>query len=96
MQKSKPWFVYMLECQDGSIYTGIAVDVLARFAQHCQGKGARYTRSHPPKAIILMIEYPNRSLAAKAEYVFKGLSAQQKKQLTLSSQHPLPLFEQLA
>lgn len=84
MQKSQPWFVYMIECQDNTIYTGIAVDVKARFALHCQGKGARYTRAHPPKRIILTIEYPNRSLAAKAEYVFKTLPALKKRQFALA------------
>lgn len=43
------WYVYLIECQDGSIYTGISNDVAARFAAHQRGKGARYTRSHPPK-----------------------------------------------
>ena len=38
---SKPWYVYMIECHDGSIYTGVAVDVAARYARHASGKGAR-------------------------------------------------------
>jgi putative endonuclease len=75
---AKSWFVYLLECQDGSIYTGIAVDVAARYALHVAGKGARYTRSHPPKCILAVMEYPNRSAASKAEYQLKQLSHKKK------------------
>ena len=46
------WYVYMLRCEDGSLYTGIASDVEKRFAMHKSGHGAKYTRSHPPVAAI--------------------------------------------
>ena len=39
------WFLYLIECDDGSVYTGIATDVQARYAKHVTGKGARYTRA---------------------------------------------------
>ena len=42
------WWVYMLRCRDGSLYTGVTTDVERRFAQHRVGTGAKYTRSHPP------------------------------------------------
>ena len=45
------WFVYLVECVDGSLYAGIATDVDRRYAEHVAGKGARYTRSHPPRAL---------------------------------------------
>ena len=51
------WFVYLVECQDGSIYTGIAVDVDKRYAEHAAGKGARYTRSHPPRRLLARFEH---------------------------------------
>lgn len=73
------WFLYLLECRDGSIYTGIAVDVAARYAAHEKGKGARYTRSHPPRRLLAVIEYPDRSTASKAEYAMKRLSAAEKR-----------------
>ncbi|MBF0428662.1 MAG: GIY-YIG nuclease family protein [Magnetococcales bacterium] len=73
------WFLYLIECEDGSLYTGIAMDVEARFALHASGKGARYTRSHPPKRLVAMKEFPNRSEATKAEYVMKGLSVSEKR-----------------
>lgn len=75
------WFVYLLECSNGSIYTGIAVDVAARFALHQQGKGARYTRSFPPLRVLHVMEYPDRSSASRAEYRIKQLSASQKRAL---------------
>lgn len=79
--KQKPWFLYMIECQDGSIYTGITIDVMARYGKHVAGKGARYTRAHPPKRLLAVIEYADRSLAAKAEYAIKNLTPPQKRQL---------------
>lgn len=73
------WFLYLLECRDGSIYTGIAVDVAARYAAHEKGRGARYTRSHPPRRLLAVIEYADRSAASKAEYAMKRLSAAEKR-----------------
>lgn len=77
---SKPWFLYMIECEDGSIYTGIAVDVEARYQAHCQGTGARYTRSHPPARLLGYESHPDRSSASKAEYRIKQLTASGKRQ----------------
>ena len=75
------WFVYLIECKDGTIYTGIAIDVDARYAAHKSGKGARYTRSHPPRRLLAVIEYPDRSAASKAEYRIKHLSPRDKRAL---------------
>ena len=75
----KPWFLYLIECQDGSIYTGITVDVASRFVAHKSGKGARYTRSHPPRCLLAVVEYADRSAALKAEYAMKRLSATEKR-----------------
>jgi putative endonuclease len=77
----KPWYVYLIECEDGSLYTGVAVDVDKRFAQHAAGKGARYTRSHPPRRLLARFEHPDRSSALKAEYAIKQLSAAEKRAL---------------
>ena len=75
----KDWFVYLIECADGSIYTGIAIDVEARFAAHLNGKGARYTRSHRPVRLLATEIHPDRSSATKAEYRIKQLSAIEKR-----------------
>ena len=78
---TKPWFVYLIECADGSIYTGIALDVAARFAAHASGTGARYTRSHPPTRVIATFAYPDKSAALKAEYRIRRLPAREKRAL---------------
>jgi putative endonuclease len=75
----KPWFLYLIECQDGSIYTGITVNVASRYAAHEAGKGARYTRSHPPRCLLAVLEYADRSAASKAEYAMKKLTAAEKR-----------------
>lgn len=75
----KPWYLYLLECADGSVYTGITTNVEARFAAHQNGTGARYTRSHPPVRVLGFLSYPDRSSASKAEYQVKQLTAAQKR-----------------
>jgi putative endonuclease len=84
----KPWFVYLIECEDGSLYTGVAVDVERRYAQHQAGKGARYTRSHPPRQLLARFEHPDRSSALKAEYAIKQLSAAEKRALASTGPDP--------
>jgi putative endonuclease len=77
--RQKPWFLYLLECLDGSLYTGITTDINARYAMHASGKGARYTRSHPPARLLGFVEYPDRSSASKAEYQIKQLKPAEKR-----------------
>jgi putative endonuclease len=79
MRKDNPWYLYMIECENGSIYTGIATNVASRYLAHACGKGAKYTRAHRPRTLLLAVRYPNRSVASKAEYEFKQLTAQQKR-----------------
>lgn len=85
-----PWFLYMIECRDGSIYTGVTVDVAARYAAHARGQGARYTRTHPPVRIIFSEEYPDRSTALKAEHRVKRLSADAKRALAAAAPPTAP------
>jgi putative endonuclease len=73
--------VYLIECRDGSLYTGIAVDVVRRYAEHAAGTGARYTRSHPPLRLLGQCAYPGRSEASSAEYRIKQLTPTQKRAL---------------
>jgi putative endonuclease len=80
---AKPWFLYLVECRDGAIYTGITVDVAARYAAHASGKGARYTRSHPPRRLLAVLDYPDRASASVAEYAVKQLSAAEKRAYAL-------------
>jgi putative endonuclease len=84
------WFVYMIECADASIYTGIAIDVAARYQAHADGKGARYMRAHPPRRLLASFAYPDRSAASKAEYRIKQMSAQEKRTLCRVQSPPKP------
>ena len=81
-----PWFVYLIECLDGSFYTGAATDVARRFDEHRRGKGARYTRSHPPLALRAVIACADRSEALRREWAIKRLYPAAKRELCL--RHP--------
>ena len=72
------WFLYLLECSNGSYYAGISTDVQARFQIHLTGKGARYTRAYPPQRILGFREYPDRSAASRAEWQIKQLPRARK------------------
>jgi len=71
-------YVYILECDDGSFYTGYSEDVTERFKKHVSGKGAKYTRSHKPKRIACVFPCKTKSEALKLEYSIKQLSHKQK------------------
>jgi putative endonuclease len=75
------WYVYVLECRGGILYTGIAIDVSARYAQHVAGRGARFTRANPPERIIAAFTCADRSQATRAEIAIKRLGAAQKRAL---------------
>jgi len=86
----RAWFVYLIECADDSIYTGITTDVAARYAAHCSGKGARYTRAHPPRRLLGWEAHEDRSSAAQAEYRIKQLKPREKRELAgrMASSNP--------
>lgn len=77
----KEWSVYILRCSDGTLYTGIAKDVEARLAKHQNGKGAAYTRSHRPVALVHKEEKFTRSKALIREAQIKRLARPQKEKL---------------
>ncbi len=67
------WYLYVLRCEDGSLYAGATNDVLKRFEAHREGRGARYTRAHPPVEVLAAWQYPDRPAALSAEAHFKAL-----------------------
>lgn len=67
------WYLYLIECEDGSLYTGITTDVERRYAQHLAGKGARYTRMKKPMRLVGFRACGSRSEALKAELALKRL-----------------------
>ena len=75
------WYVYMLRCGDGSLYTGSTTDVERRLREHQGGTGARYTRSRPPVTLAYAEEAPDRSAAQRREAAIKKLSRVQKLKL---------------
>ena len=76
------WFLYVLNCSDGTYYTGITTDVIRRLHEHnFTKKGAKYTRSRRPSKVVFCHEYESRSASAKAEYRFRRLSRQEKEKI---------------
>lgn len=72
------WFLYVLRCGDGTLYTGIALDVAARLQAHSEGRGARYTKGRGPLELVHQTAIGSRSEALKAERAFKALPRAQK------------------
>jgi predicted GIY-YIG superfamily endonuclease len=75
------WFVYLLRCADGSLYTGIAKDVDRRCQQHNAGTASRYTCSRLPVVAVCREAHASRSLALRREAAIKALSRRQKEAL---------------
>jgi putative endonuclease len=73
-----PYFVYLLECEDGSLYTGVTTDVKRRFAEHKSGIGSNFTRAKKAKRIVYTEEHPDRSSAQKREAEIKRWSREKK------------------
>ena len=83
------WFLYVVECSDGSLYTGVTTDVQRRLNEHNKtSKAAKYTRSRRPVKLVYYEEHANRSSASKAEYALKKMSRRNKLQY-IASPHAL-------
>ena len=80
----KKWFVYILECRDGTFYTGITTNLERRERQHNDGKGARYTRMRRPVMLLYSERCKNRSEASIREAELKSLSRADKKKAVLA------------
>jgi len=78
MADSPPWFLYLLECRNGSYYAGITLDLQARYQAHLRGTGAKYTRANPPLRLLASRAYPDRAAASRAEYALKQLPRARK------------------
>jgi len=72
------FYVYILQCCDGSYYTGYTKNIETRMQQHQNGKGARYTKAHRPQRVAYHEQFNTRSAAMKREREIKRLSHQQK------------------
>ena len=79
--KADAWFVYILRCADGSLYTGITKDVNRRCEQHNAGTASRYTRGRLPASVVYQEPQATQSLALKREAAIKAMSRQEKESL---------------
>ncbi len=82
------YFVYLLETERGTIYTGITTDVERRYLEHLNGvnkKGAKYTNANKPVKILYKKEYETKSEAMKEEYRIKHLRREKKLELIANS-----------
>lgn len=88
MTSAKPWFVYVIECDDGRLYTGVTNNLIARFDVHASGKGAAFTRMNKPLRMLAGRVYPTRSVALKAEALLKKQAREIK--IAWIAANPLP------
>ncbi|MEM4781280.1 MAG: GIY-YIG nuclease family protein [Halalkalicoccus sp.] len=75
-------YVYVLECADGSLYTGYTTDIERRVGEHDAGEGAKYTRGRTPVSLVHTESFETRSAAMRREYAIKQLSRGEKERLT--------------
>lgn len=90
----KEWTLYILECGDGTLYTGITDDLPRRLKAHRAGKGAKYTRGRGPLTLRYRENCPDHSAALKREIAVKRLSRGEK--LALIGANAMSLQESLA
>ena len=82
--ESAGWFVYLLRCADGTLYTGITTDPARRLAQHNAGTASKYTRARRPVEMVYREPHPDRSAASKREAAVKALRRDVKEALIRS------------
>jgi putative endonuclease len=86
-------YVYVIECADGSYYTGYTTDPGRRVAEHDAGEGAKYTRGRTPVELVHLESYDSRSAAASREYEIKTFSRARKERLVAGSDDPGPAVD---
>jgi len=84
------WFLYVLRCNDGSLYTGITTDVQRRLKEHNHHirRAAHYTRARRPVHLVYMETCPSRSQALKREYTVRKMAKHAKERLVAGARHP--------
>lgn len=82
-ERARRWFVYLVRCADGTLYTGIALDVHARIAAHEAGRGARYTRGRGPLVLCAVRRCASKGEALRLERAVKRLPRAAKEALTV-------------
>jgi len=80
-EQSPVWFIYLIRCHNGNLYTGISTDVARRFSEHQAGKGAKYLRGKGPLQLVYQRKIGSHSEALKAEISVKKLPRQAKENM---------------
>ena len=80
-----PWFVYLVRCRDGSLYTGVTNDLDARLEAHNAGRGARYTRGRGPVTLVHLERARGRGAALRREIAIKKMPRTEKRRLATES-----------
>ena len=93
--ETKRYYLYVLECGDGTLYTGYTPDVEARLAQHRAGTGAKYTRGRGPLTLLASAKFPTKHDAMSAEYHFKRLTRDKKDALLAKAAASKEPFERI-
>ncbi len=88
-----PYFCYIVECSDGTLYTGLTTDPARREKQHNAGRGARYTRQHGPVRLVYVEPQADRVAAMKRERAIKRLTRAQKQALIARGQDENPTMD---
>lgn len=87
------WYVYLLKCRSGRIYTGVTPDLARRMRAHRTGRGAMFTRLNQPDELIAAKLFPSKSVALSMEYQVKQLSRTQKLVLASSWAQQNPVHQ---
>ena len=88
MQMESIWYLYILKCKDGTLYTGITTDVEKRLEAHRSGRGAKYTRGRAPLELVYRETCGSHSDALKREHQIKALSREDKQKLIENHGNP--------
>tara|TARA_B100000131_G_C18087695_1_gene600855 strand:- start:348 stop:632 length:285 start_codon:yes stop_codon:yes gene_type:complete len=82
--RNKPWYVYLIECSDGSYYCGITTSVSRRLSEHNSGQGAKYTRGRTPVKLLASINASSQSAALQIEAAVKKQRKDKKVKFLIS------------
>jgi putative endonuclease len=82
----RPWFLYVVECADGTFYTGISIDVERRVREHNAGRGAKYTATRRPVVLRAVWRFPSRRTAMQAETALKQKRRSAKNRLVTAAE----------
>ena len=85
--KNNVYYTYILRCEDDSLYTGYTNDIKKRLKTHLNGKGAKYTRAHPPRMLVYLQKYIQKQAAMREEARIKKLTKRQKEELCMKQIH---------